>query len=215
MALAYGVMQLLTKLIPRDMMASMPYLSGLGLNFHVVVFACTLSLAVGALFSLALTLRLPLSEIHEGLAEGSRGAAGMTWWRFGSLVVIELAAAMVLLVGAGLLGKSFYRLLHVDTGMEPDHLASIQVATSESQYAKDEQRIALERQILGRVASLPGVKSAGITDDLPVGDGDGTTTFRILGRPYHGETNEVNDRQVTAGYFATLQARFARLLRQR
>jgi predicted permease len=210
-ASAYGIMRLLTELIPTDMMASMPYLRGLGFNAHVALFSCLLSLAAGALFSFTPTLRLRALGIREGLTEGGRGAAGTTWRRFGSnLVVIELAAAMVLLVGAGLLGKSFYRLLHVDIGMEADHLAAIQVVTPETAYAKNEQRIALERQILGRVGSLPGVKSVGITEDLPVGDGDGTTTFRILGHPYHGETNEVNDRQVSAGYFATLQTRLLR-----
>ncbi len=209
--LTYGAMQLLPSLIPKDMMASMPYLRGLGLNFHVVAFACAISLAAGLLFSLTPTLRLPLSGTCDGLTEGGRGAAGTTWRRFGSnLVVIELAAAMVLLVGAGLLGKSFYRLLHVDTGIVPDHLASIIVAAPESEYTADEQRIALEREVLRRVETLPGVTSAGIASDLPLGDGDGTNTFRILGRPYHGETNEVNDRQVSAGYFATVRARLLR-----
>ena len=211
LASAYGSMQLLPMLIPKDMMARMPYLLGLGLNLHVLIFAAVISIGAGVLFSVTPTLRLPLSEIGKGLTDGGRGAAGTTWRRFGSnLVVIELAAAMVLLVSAGLLGKSFYRLLHVNTGMEPDHVAAIQVVAPESTYAKDEQRIVLERQVLGRAAVLPGVTSVGITSDLPVSDGDGVTTFRILGRPYHGETNEVNDRQVSAGYFATLHARLLR-----
>jgi macrolide transport system ATP-binding/permease protein len=208
---AYGAMQLLARFIPTEMMASMPYLRGLGLNLHVVVFASVISLAAAALFSLTPMLRLPGTRIREGLTEGGRGAAGTTWRRFGSnMVVVELAAAMVLLVVAGLLGQSFYRLLHVDTGMEPDHLAAIAVVSPASAYAKDAPRIAVERQILGRVTRLPGVTSAGIVSDLPVGDGDGTTTFRIVGRPYKRQTNEVNDRMVSAGYFATVQARLLR-----
>ncbi len=184
---AYGAMRLLAKFIPTDMMASMPYLRGLGLNLHVMLFASVILLTSAGLFSLTPMLRLPMGAIREGLADGGRGAAGTTWRRFGSnLVVVELAAAMVLLVGAGLLGKSFYRLLHVDTGMEPDHLAAIAVVTPATAYAKDAPRIALERQVLGRVRSLPGVTSAGIASDLPVGDGDGTTTLRIAGRPYNG-----------------------------
>jgi macrolide transport system ATP-binding/permease protein len=208
---AYGAMQLLERFIPTGMMASMPYLRGLGLNFHVIVFACVISLAAGVLFSLTPVVRLPGTAIRAGLTEGGRGAAGTTWRRFGSnLVVVELAAATVLLVGAGLLGQSFYRLLHVDTEIEPDHLAAIAVVTPASVYAEDAPRIALERQILGRVTRLPDVTSAGIASDLPVGDGDGTTTFRIPGRPYRVETNEVNDRMVSAGYFATVQARLLR-----
>jgi macrolide transport system ATP-binding/permease protein len=208
---AYGAMRSLARFIPTDMMASMPYLRGLGFNFHVMVFAAAISLAAAALFSLTPMLRLPVTAIREGLTDGGRGAAGTTWRRFGlNLVVVELAAAMVLLVGAGLLGKSFYRLLHVDIGMEPDHLAAIAVVAPATAYAKDAPRIALERQVLGRVKSLPGVTSAGIVSDLPVGDGDGTTTFRVAGRPYNGQTNEVNDRDVSAGYFTTLQARLLR-----
>ena len=81
------------------------------------------------LFSLTPALRLSLVGDAGGLAEGSRGSAGNTWRRLGSkLVVLELATAVVLLVGAGLLGKSLYRLLHVDIGFQPDHLATLQVA---------------------------------------------------------------------------------------
>ena len=70
------------------------------------------------LFALTPLVRLPTRELHDGLSEGGRGAAGTLWRRLGSnMVVAELAIAMVLLVGAGLLGKSLYRLLHVETGL--------------------------------------------------------------------------------------------------
>ena len=86
----------------------------------------TVSLFAAALFSLPPVLRLPLTKLREGLTEGGRGYAGTLWRRFGAnLVVVELAIAVVLLVGAGLLGKSFYRLLHVDVGFQPDHLATL------------------------------------------------------------------------------------------
>ena len=98
-----------------------------------VAFACAIALLAAALFAITPTLRLPLSEMREGLAEGGRGSAGTLWRRFGAnLVVVELAIAMVLLVGAGLLGKSLYRLLHVDLGFQPDHLATLYVAAPES-----------------------------------------------------------------------------------
>ena len=71
-------------------------------------------------------LRLSLVTVRRGLAEGGRNGAGVMWRRFGAnLVIIELATAMVLLVGAGLLGKSFYRLLHVDMGLQPENLAML------------------------------------------------------------------------------------------
>ena len=126
--LAYESMRLLESLIPKDMMASMPYLHGLGLNGRVIALACALVAVSGALFALTPMARLRFTEIREGLSEGGRSAAGLLWRRFGAnLVVVELATALVLLAGAGLLGKSFYRLLHTDIGLQPDHIAMVHV----------------------------------------------------------------------------------------
>ncbi|MFL6464196.1 MAG: FtsX-like permease family protein, partial [Bryobacteraceae bacterium] len=148
---AYCAMQLLTRLIPADMLARMSYLHGLNLNIRVLAFAGVISLLAAVLFSLTPTLRVSLSEMRAGLAENSRGSAGNTWRHLGSkLVVLELATAMVLLVSAGLLGQSLYRLLHVDIGIQPDHLAILEVAVPKSNHAKDEQAIALGRQVVSR-----------------------------------------------------------------
>jgi predicted permease len=210
-AAACGVMQLLVRLIPVDMMAKMPYLQRAGLSGHVILFAGAVSLVTGAVFSLTPALRLSLSDLREGLTGGGRSFAGVAWRRFGAnLVVIELATAMVLLVGAGLLGKSFYRLLHVDTGLEPDHLAALQVSVEGPQYSKDEQLIMLERQIREKLSSLPGVNSVAITEALPVGDGDGSQDYWVVGRPYHGEQNEILNRDVSSDYFSTIQAQLLR-----
>lgn len=117
-------MQILMHLISKDLMANLPFLAGLGLNSHVLMFALTVALLAAALFSLPPVLRLPLTKLREGLTEGGRGYAGTLWRRFGAnLVVVELAIAVVLLVSAGLLGKSLNRLLHVDVGFQSDHLA--------------------------------------------------------------------------------------------
>ena len=205
-------MQLLTRLIPKDILATMPYLIGLGLNLRVAGFAILACAITGLVFALTPTFRLSLREMREGLTDGGRGAAGTLWRRFGAnLVVLELATAMVLLVGAGLLGKSLYRLLHVDAGLEPDHLATLRIAALGDRYAKDLSQINLEREIVTRFAALPGVKSVGVTSSLPVGDGDTTADFRVVGRSYnHDEHEEASNRQVSAGYFHTLQARIVR-----
>ena len=134
----------------------------MGLNIRVTLFACAISVLAAALFALTPSLRLPFAEMRDGLAEGSRGSAGNTWRRLGSrLVVVELATATVLLVGAGLLGQSLYRLLHVDLHFQPDHLATVMIEAPNSRYGKDTQAIALEREIVRRVSSLAGVKSCG------------------------------------------------------
>lgn len=208
---AKWAMQLLVTLIPVDMMTRMPYLHGLGLNIRVLTFACAISLLAAVLFSVTPALRLSLSEMRVGLTEGSRGSAGNTWRRLGSkLVVLELAVAMVLLVGAGLLGQSLYRLLRVDLGFQPDYLAKVEVAAVGPRYAKDEQTVTLGRQIVSRVSTLPGVKSVGITSLLPVNFNGNTDWIRFVGRPYNGEHNEVNQRDVSAGYLTTLRAKLLR-----
>lgn len=208
---AHGAMQVLLRLIPADMMFSMPYLRGLGLNLHAVLFALAIALLATVLFSITPTLRLVMTEMREGLAEGGRGSAGTLWRRFGAnLVVVELALAVVLLAGAGLLGKSFYRLLHIDLGFQPDHLATLQIAAPDSSYSKDEQAVALARQVVSRVSNLPGVKSVALASVLPVSFNGNTTWIRFLDRPYHGEHNEVNERDVSSEYFTTVQARLLR-----
>jgi macrolide transport system ATP-binding/permease protein len=210
-AAAAAAMRVLTRLISKEMMAGMPYLVGLRPNLHVLVFAAAISVFAAALFSLAPVVRLPLTKMREGLTEGGRGYAGTLWRRFGAnLVVVELAIAVVLLVGAGLLGKSFYRLLHVEVGFQTDHLATVQVALSGVSYAKDEQVVAVERQIIKRVASLPGVQSAGISSVLPVSFNGNTEWIRIVGRPYDGRHNEVNERDVSPDLFSTLRAKLLR-----
>src|SRR5271170_7592942 len=171
-ASAYAATQILLKLLPPERLAEMPYLSGVGLDVRVVLFAGVISLLDGAIFSLTPMLRLSLVTVQQGLAEGGRTGAGVVWRRFGAnIVVIELATAMMLLVAAGLLGKSFYRLLHVEIGIQPENLAMLQVWGPASNYAKDPQKVEMERQVLARLASLPGVKSVAVSSDLPVGDG--------------------------------------------
>jgi len=211
LAAADGAMQILTRLISQDLMANLPYLAGLGLNFHVLLFTAMVAILAAFLFSLPPILRMPLIRLREGLTEGGRGYAGTLWRRFGSnLVVVELAIAVVLLVSAGLLGKSLNRLLHVDVGFQPDHLATLGVALSETTYAKDEQIVAAERQIISRVSSLPGVESAGVASVLPVSFNGNTTWIRIVGRPYNGEHNEVNQRDVSSALLTTLHAKLSR-----
>jgi macrolide transport system ATP-binding/permease protein len=211
LATAEWAMQLLARLIPADMLADMPFLQGFGLNLHVLAFAGAIAALAAALFSITPTLRLVMTEMREGLAEGGRGYAGTLWRRLGAnLVVVELAVAVVLLAGAGLLGKSFYRLLHVNLGFEPDHLATLQIAATDSNYSKDEQAVALGRRVISRISSLPGVQSVALGSVLPVSFNGNTAWIRFPDRPYHGEHNEVNERDVSSEYFTTLKARLLR-----
>ncbi|HKO14232.1 MAG TPA: ABC transporter permease, partial [Acidobacteriaceae bacterium] len=208
LASASAGMHLLLRLIPKNMLATMPYLERAGLNPVVLTFAATVALAAGVMFSLLPALRVSLSELHDGLSDAARGSSGTVWRRFGgNLVIAELAMAVVLLVAAGLLGQSLYRLLHADTGLVPDHLALLQIAATGHSYDTDAQQIALERNLQAHLATLPGVRSVAFTTQLPLGDGDGTSTIRIVGLPPDHVHREVTVRKVSANYFSTLEAR--------
>jgi predicted permease len=201
-------MQLLGKLIPAEMMSNMPYLQGLGLNGRVMLFQSVLSLGAAMLFSIVPMLRLRRSGVEAGLSGSGRGFAGTLWRRMGSnLVVIELATAMVLLVAAGLLGKSFYRLLHTELGMEPDHLAMLRIVTPRAIDTKDEQLVLLAKTVVDRIGSLPGVESVGVSQGLPVGESGNSSTFEVVGRPTPTSPNEEMVRSVGPGYFTTLRTR--------
>ena len=205
---AQWLMRLLARLIPADLMAYVPFLQGLGLNFRVMAFAGAISLGAAVLFTLLPAWRLRSSHFQAGLNEGGRASSGTLWRRFGfNLVVVELAVAVVLLVGAGLLSKSLYRLLHVDLRFEPDHLATLDVALPQVGYEKNDAQVRLGREIVRRISSLPGIKSAAISMQLPVSFNGNTDWIRFVGKPYNGEHNEVNQRDVSCAYFTTLEAR--------
>jgi predicted permease len=208
---AYGAMRLLTGLIPSETLEGMPFLEGLGMNWRVPAFAAAIALLAAAVFSVVPALRMSRTDLREDLSDGGRGSANVTWRRLGSnLVVLELAIAMVLLVGAGLLGKSFYRLLHVEIGFEPDHLAMLSVALPSANYSKEGQPAAAVKEILRRVEAVPGVVSAGISSVSPVNCNCNTDWIRVPGQPYNGEHNEVNQRDISPKYLSTLRAKLVR-----
>jgi macrolide transport system ATP-binding/permease protein len=206
--LAYAGIKGLSGLISGNWLAGMPFLRGLGLNPRVLLFAASLSVLAGVLFSITPILHFRLSAMRDGLTEGSRTSAGTLWRRMGAnLVVIELATAVVLLAGAGLLGKSFYKLLHEDIGFRPDHLATVNVSLPLVAFPQSEQQVAFAHALLERAASMPGVQSAGLTNMLPVGCNCPMDPVRIVGRPYNAGQNEVNERAVSAGLLQMLQVR--------
>ena len=210
-AVAVWIMTLLTRLVPKGMVGDLPFLAGVGMNAHTRAFAAAVALLAALLLAATPALRLSFLQVRDALADGGRGHASTLWRRFGAnLVVVELAVAVVLLVGAGLLAKSFYRLLHVPVGFDTSHLATIQVIAPDTIYKKDEQLVALYREINRRVAALPGVQSVGLTSVPPVSCNCNTDWLRFVGKPFHGEHNEVNERDISPDYLPTLRARLLR-----
>jgi macrolide transport system ATP-binding/permease protein len=204
---AAGLMRLLARLVPKDMASNMPFLEGVGLNAHTGAFSAAIVLMAALLLAATPALRLSFQDVRDGLNDGGRGGSGRLWRRLGAnLVVVELAVAVVLLAGAGLLGKSFYRLLHVPIGFDPNHLATVQVTAPDTTYQSDGQTVALYREIVRRISALPGVASTGITSVLPVQCNCAIDRIQFPGRPYHGEHNDVDERHVSPGYLPALKA---------
>jgi macrolide transport system ATP-binding/permease protein len=198
--------QLLLKLIPADMLNSMPYLSGTVWNWHVTVFAAALVLIDLILFAATPALRVPFANLRGGLATGAPGTAGTSWRHLGAkLVVLELATTIVLLAGAGLLGKSLYQLLHVEMGFVPSHLATLSMLAPDTKYENREQAAALQTEIFRRLRSLPGVIAVGAARVLPV-SGVPSTQIGFVGKPNLAETNEVGHQVVSADYLSVLKA---------
>ena len=203
---AHWAIVLLKSLISENMMAGMPFLADLRLDGHVLAVAAVIALGAAALLAIPPSGRIWSAQVQAGLAEASRGSAGTTWRRLGAkLVVLELATAMVLLAGAGLLGKSLYLLLRVSTGVRADRLLTMDVATPN---APDPQILAVSREIVRRIQALPGVQSVGFAGlGIPMSGNGNTTWFRVLGRPWHGEHEESPERDVSTAYFQTLGAK--------
>ncbi len=217
LALASGAMRLLGLLVPGGVLAGMPYLRELGLNWHVVAYAAAIAMLISTIFALTPLLRLggSAAALRDGLAADGRTAAGTVWRHLGAnLVVLELAAAMVLLTGAGLLAKSLYRLLHTDLGLDASHLAMVHVRLPNTpEFAKDAGIAAFTRRAIVETQRLPGVESVAASHHLPVNNSvGGNTTFLVVGRPAPGSnaSNEASQRAVSADFFSTLKTRLIR-----
>ncbi len=202
----------LKNLIPAVMRDRMTFLEGVGVNWRVAVFALAVALLSAALFAAAPALRMQVRNLHAGLAEGGRGGSGAAWRRLGSkLVVLELASAMVLLTGAGLLGKSLYNLLRVNLGLQPEHLVTVDLIPPASSYGKEPQVLALAREVQARMLALPGVTAAGYeTNGEPLGGNGNTTWLRVAGRPLEVRHRDIAERAVSPDYFSALGATLAR-----
>lgn len=211
MPLAYVFSRIILQSIPADMIVSMPFLNNLKLNSHVLFFAVAIAFLMTGVFSLVPVLRLSSTNVRNDLNEGSRTSASTLWHRLGAnLVIFELAISVVLLVSAGLFSKSAFRLLHVDLNFQPDHLATVHLLLPETIYTKEEQINVMHKQLLNRIAALPGVTSVSTTTRFPLSGNGNTTSIRFFGRGYSGKPNEVNRRDISANFFTPLQTRLLR-----
>jgi macrolide transport system ATP-binding/permease protein len=193
--------------LPSQMLESMPYLKDASVEPRVLLFAAGLALLTTLLFSLPPALRLSSPVLNHSLKEGGQLSTAGSWKKFGAaLVIVEVAISAVLLVGSGLLLKSLYRLLHVDTGFNVSQLTTFYVFPNSKRYSQDEQAIGLHDKLMSELLAVPGLSAAGTTSTPPVVGGN-TSMFRVVGAPMTPLPYEANSRTIDPGYFPALQAR--------
>lgn len=187
---------------------SVPQVVPIELDRSVLVFTFVVSLITGLFFGLVPALRTAKLDLRETLNEGSRGStSGPGHHRIrGVLVASEIALAVLLLVGSGLLLRSFFRLQDVPPGFQADHLLVADIPLSQTAYSKPEQRYQFFDRLVERAKALPGVRSAGAASFLPVSGGGSVIHFNITGHPPKTPHDYVaaGYRTVTPNYLETL-----------
>jgi putative ABC transport system permease protein len=193
----------LIALSPEDI----PRLDQIGIDGRVLGFTLLISLATGLVFGLVPALQASKPDLNESLKESGRSStAGVERRRVRStLVVLEVALSLILLIGAGLMIKSFSRLQKVDLGFNPDRLVSMNIQLSRTKY-QGPQSAAFFRQLIERVESMPGVESAGAISAIFIDALPNSTNFTLEGKPPvpTAEQIETPVDTVTPSYFRTM-----------
>ena len=201
--LAFWGIDLLVALKPENL----PRLDQVGIDWSVLLFTGGISLTTGLLFGLAPALQATHPQLNEMLKEGDRtGTSGPARHRVRDLLVVsEVALSLVLLVAAGLLIRSFVRLLEVDPGFRPDHVLTVSIPLPVSRYPEAAQEAAFFQRLLERVRELPGVRAAGAVTDVPLFGGS-STGFDVEGRPLAApnERPMTDFRSATPDYFRAM-----------
>lgn len=203
---AYRAVPVLVGALPQTIVLATPPLQGLTVNASVLWFALGLSLATGLLFGLAPALQILKPSPQHELQEGGRGAVSSASRVRNVLVVSEMALAVVLLAGAGLMLKSLGLLLRVDPGFDTHNLLTTGVVLPEKKYPDGPKQLTLQRELLKNLAALPGVKQAAAVATVPLSGSGNTSRFDVEGNPKSagGPEYEANTPSVTANYFSTM-----------
>jgi len=182
---------------------NLPRMDQVHLNGRVLLFTLAISLVTGILFGMAPAVQLPKLAIHEVVKDGGRGSTGSRRrWLRQFLVVAEIAIALVLLIGAGLLINSFWRLQHTDRGFDERNVLTINFTLS--RYSTGEQQIAFLRTVLERVGQVPGARAVGLVSTLPLRSGP-STDFVIEGQSYEfGDEPSADIRIIDPSYFGAM-----------
>jgi putative ABC transport system permease protein len=211
LALAGGVVGTLMsfwaiRLIRAVLPSNFPRAADIHLNSTILLFTAVVSTCTGLIFGLAPALQPLKMRTSESLKQGERGAGGLFHTRLrNALVVSEIALALILLVGSGLLLKSFSRLRAVNPGFHPDHVLTMEISLPDARYP-DPQKAGFFAQLLDRVRTLPGVQSAGAIGHLPLGGDMESYYMQVEGRaPLPNEFANPDCHVVMPGYFEAMK----------
>jgi putative ABC transport system permease protein len=197
-ALANGIPQGISKFIPGW--------ERLGINAWALGFTVLASLVTGIACGLLPAWQATKGDFNETLKEGSKGAASgaRNRWR-NVLVVAEVALSLVLLIGAGLMIRSFIKILNTELGFNPDNAMAMNIVLPQGRYTQPEERVNLYEGLVQRVATLPGVAAVGLTSGVPPG-GWGRGLFQIVGQPALAPSEQPRAGVVVTspGYFAAV-----------
>jgi putative ABC transport system permease protein len=203
--IAYGAVRALVAINP----SNVPRLSELSIDGSVVLYTALISVATGVVFGLMPAIQTAGRRLHMVLKEGGRGG---TTDRGGQIlrrafVVGEVALALTLLVGSGLLIKSFARIEGVDPGFNPRHVLTFAVALPKSQYPSDTSQAAFYARLMPELAAVPGITAVGGTSVIPFGGSWSTGSFNVEGYtpPPKGNSPWGDIRIVTPGFFSALE----------
>ncbi|HYX28622.1 MAG TPA: ABC transporter permease [Pyrinomonadaceae bacterium] len=180
--LGLAIAQLAIKFILYLSPTAIPRSREITVDWRVLAFTLGVSLLTGILFGLVPALQAGEVDVNETLKEAGRGTSARHWLR-SSLVIVEVATTMVLLIGAGLMIRSFYRLENVNPGFSYQNLTSFTVSLPQKKYATEVERSAFFNNLLQNLRTLPGVQSVGAASGLPLGNNGWQTSFMIDGRP--------------------------------
>ena len=198
----------LIDLLPKIKAFNVPRLDQVNLDGRVLLATLGFSLFTGLLTGIVPAWRNSGLRLNQWMTEGARGSAGPGTRRIGStLVVLEFALAMILLVGGGLMLKSFVRLVQVDPGFDPHQVLRLDLALPDLRYPEARQQMAFYQELLDRLKTLPGVESVGATSQTPLSPGDNWAAFAIEGRAplSPGQEQTAALRSVSDDYFRTLK----------
>ncbi|MGH9834747.1 MAG: ABC transporter permease [Blastocatellia bacterium] len=204
--LAQWGVEALIAAIPDNVLNFMPYLRGLALDGRTLAFTGALALVTIIVFGLAPALHASKLDLQSALKEGGRTSGEGSRRRLRDLLVVgEIALALVLLVGAGLMMKSLMRLLEVDPGFDPKNVLTFSVSLPAAKFDRNEEVYAFHHQLISRLESLPGVKGAGTVTVIPLIGGNTTRFYDAAQpRPAPGGETEANLREVSDNYFRVL-----------